>query len=263
MYPRQFLDSFWSPEFRDAAFVAMSFAEVFTPVYEQMIAPACEVDNGLKPLRLDLERGGDAIVTQMLDGIAHSRLVIAEISTLRPGDHTSRNGNVMWEVGVAHAFRQHDEVLLLRNDRDKLLFDIGQIRVHSYDRDDLEEGRRSLGMLIADRLRSIDFQKSLQLQKTLLALDPATLSMLLTTVPLTEDTFQLKLPALPQQMIMKLFDLGILAFADDAITPLTVGLIQKEKSVAPALNYRITSFGKAVLDHLMSVLRQTTDETCE
>lgn len=104
MYPRQFIDSFWSPELRDTAFIAMSFADAFTPVYEQVIAPACEADNSLTLLRLDLERGGDAIVTQMLDGIAHSRLVIAEITTLRPGDHTSRNGNVMWEVGVAHAF---------------------------------------------------------------------------------------------------------------------------------------------------------------
>lgn len=258
MYPRQFLDNFWAPDLRGIAFIAMSFTDAFTPVYERVIAPACDVDNGLTPLRLDLERGGDAIVTQMLDGIAHSRLVIAEITTLRPGDHTSRNGNVMWEVGVAHAFRQQDEVILLRHDDDDLLFDVGQIRVHSYDRTNLEEARRRLGTLIADRLQSIDYQKSLQVQKVLRALDPAALSMLLTMIPMGKETFQLSLPAMPQLMIVKLFDLGILALANDTITPEALVTVQKEKTVSAFLTYRVTPFGKAVVDRLMS--RQTTDQ---
>ena len=90
--------------------------------------------------------------------------------------------------------------------------------------------------------------------------DPATLSMLLTKVPVGEDTFQLNLPAIPQQMIAKLFDLGILSFADDAITPQTLAMVQKEKSVAPLLNYRLTQFGKAVVQRLMSTSRRSTDE---
>ena len=82
MYPRQFLDNFWSPEIRNQAFVAMSFDKKFHPLYNEVIEPACSIDCNLEPIRVDYEGGGDSIITKILDGIAHSKLIIAEISTL-------------------------------------------------------------------------------------------------------------------------------------------------------------------------------------
>ena len=40
MYPRQFLDSFWSPALRDEAFVAMSFDDAYASVFDDIIQPA-------------------------------------------------------------------------------------------------------------------------------------------------------------------------------------------------------------------------------
>lgn len=247
MYPRQFLDSFWSPDIRDEVFVAMSFDEDLQSVYTDAISPACSEDNELKAVRLDVEIGGDSIITSILDGIAHSRLVIAEISTRRHGDRASRNGNVMWEVGVAHAFRQFDEVILLRADEDQLLFDIGPIRVHKYPRDDLHAARAMVAKLIKDRLAAIDQIKSLLVERVLRSLDHGALSMLLTQVPLTGDVFELHLPVAHQLMMAKLFDLGILAFAADAITPAVIADVRSTRDLAPFFRYRVTSFGQAVL----------------
>jgi hypothetical protein len=255
VYPRQYADSFWSAEIRDDVFVAMSFDEDLQIVYTQAIEPACSEDNALKPVRIDLETGGDSIITRILDGLTHSRLVVAEISTRRQGDQKSRNGNVMWEVGVAHAFRQFDEVILLRSDQDNLLFDIGPIRVHQYPRYDLQAARTTVATLIKDRLTAIDLTKSLLVERALRALDPNSLSMLLTKVPMTGGTFDLHLPLFPQQMMVKLFDLGILAFAYDAITLETVERARSTKDVSPLQKYRLTAFGKVVLRKILGHLK--------
>jgi len=254
MYPRQFIDSFWSSEIRDDVFVAMSFDGELQVIYEEVIEPACSTDNGLNPVRVDLEKGGDSIVTTILDGLSHSRLIIAEISTRRKGDPKSRNGNVMWEVGVAHAFRQFEEVILLRWDRDPLLFDIGQIRVHEYPRQNLREARVLLGSLIKDRLDSIELKKSLLVERALRVLDPNTLSVLLTRVPLSSEVFEVRLPLFDQLMMAKLCDMGIVAFAYDAISPESVANVRNDKSVAPLQKYRLTPFGKAVLQKVSQLI---------
>ncbi len=55
MYPRQFLDKYWSPELRDEIFIAMAFDERMRPVYEQIIEPACiEGCRNCTPKRVDL-----------------------------------------------------------------------------------------------------------------------------------------------------------------------------------------------------------------
>ena len=57
-----------------------------------------------------------SIITDILDGIAHSKLVLADISVATTGKWAGqRNGNVMYEVGLAHAVRQSTEVLLIRS----------------------------------------------------------------------------------------------------------------------------------------------------
>ena len=257
MYPRQFLDTFWSPEIRDQVFVAISFDKIFQSIYDEVIEPACAIDCGLPPVRVDYRRGGDSIITEILDGIAHSRLIIAEISTQRKHDPRSRNGNVMWEVGVAHAFRQPDEVILLRKDDDRLLFDIGPIRVHKYDAKDLEGARGELSRIIRDRVASIEYQKSMLVDRALRALDPGALSALLGQVPLphTRETFKVEPTMRNQQIWPKLCELGIVQFAFDAID---MGTIEKVRSgdMTAWHKYRVTAFGRAVLDRVWALTEE-------
>lgn len=138
MYPNLYLRTFWQPELRPQIFVAMSFADVYERRYRDVIAPAIEAilvnDVSLKPFRVDETKTGESILTAIMDGIAHSQMFLADISTVGNDSKTSepyRNGNVMYEVGLALACRQASEVLLIRDDKHKLLFDVSTIP-HKY-----------------------------------------------------------------------------------------------------------------------------------
>jgi hypothetical protein len=134
MYPQTFLKTFWRLEFRPQIFVAMSFADRYKSRFEKIIAPAIRsirVDGvNLEPYRVDLSKSGDSILTDIMDGIAHSQIVLADVSSTGKdsvtGD-TYRNGNVMYEVGIALACRHSAEVLLVRDDTDRFLFDVSTV----------------------------------------------------------------------------------------------------------------------------------------
>ena len=134
MYPQLFLETFWRMEFEPQIFVAMSFAERYKSRFDEIITPAISSIkfNGvqLRPYRVDISKSGDSILTEIINGIAHSQMVLADISSIGKDSITGRsyrNGNVMYEVGLALASRQPTEVLLIRDDDDKFLFDVSTI----------------------------------------------------------------------------------------------------------------------------------------
>jgi len=134
MHPQLFLKTFWRMELKPQIFVAMSFDDKYKSRFKDIIAPAIrsiKVDNiSLKPYRVDLSKTGDSILTDIIDGVAHSQLVLADVSSIGKDSITGkpyRNANVMYEVGLALACRQPAEVLLVRDDRDRFLFDVSTI----------------------------------------------------------------------------------------------------------------------------------------
>lgn len=174
MHPRDFLDSYWRPGTRDSAFIAMPFHSEFSPIWIEALRPAIEQDlrPALKAERVDASILSGSIIMDILDGIAHSKVVVADISVAQEGRWKGqRNGNVMYEVGLAHASRQSTEVLLLRSDSEDINFDLAGIRVHSYDRSDFAASRERFARLVADTLAQIDHTKGLQVQKAVDALD--------------------------------------------------------------------------------------------
>lgn len=174
MYPRDFLDSYWRPAIRDSVFVAMPFHDEFTPIWQDAICPAIETDLRvrLRAERVDTTILSGSIVTSILDGIAHARVVLADISVANEGRWKGqRNGNVMYEVGIAHASRQSSEVLLVRSDDEEINFDLAGIRVHSYDRRDTSAARTYFAQIVQEALGQIDQTKSLQVQRVIDALD--------------------------------------------------------------------------------------------
>ncbi len=135
MHPQLFLKTFWRMELKPQIFVAMSFDDKYESRFKEIIAPAIrsiKVDGvSLEPYRVDLSKTGDSILTEINDGIAHSQLVLADVSSSIGKDSITdqpyRNANVMYEVGLALACRQPTEVLLIRDDRDKFLFDVSTV----------------------------------------------------------------------------------------------------------------------------------------
>ena len=134
MHPQLFLKTFWRMELKPQIFVAMSFDDKYKSRFKDIIAPAIrsiKVDGvSLEPYRVDLSKTGDSILTDIIDGVAHSQLVLADVSSIGKDSITGdsyRNANVMYEVGLALACRQPTEVLLIRDDRDRFLFDVSTI----------------------------------------------------------------------------------------------------------------------------------------
>lgn len=134
MHPNSYLNNFWRLDRRNEIFVAMSFDERYKQRFTDIIKPAIESINiegqKIKAVRVDASKTGDSIITEIMDGISHSILVLADISSVGKDSVSGnpyRNGNVMYEVGVALASRQPQEVLLLRDDSDNFLFDVSTI----------------------------------------------------------------------------------------------------------------------------------------
>ena len=174
MYPRDFLDSYWRPAIRDSVFVAMPFHAEFDPVWSEAIRPAIDAVNAprLVAERVDATVLSGSIITKILDGIAHARLVFADISVMQEGRWKGqRNANVLYEVGLAHACRHSTEVLLVRRDAEEINFDVAGIRIHTYDPSDLPGACALFARLVGDALKQIDLSMSIQVQRAVDALD--------------------------------------------------------------------------------------------
>lgn len=160
MHPQVYLRTFWKQELKPQIFVAMSFAPEAKERFDQVIAPAIQAiaidGQELTAHRVDLSKSGDAILTEIMDGIAHSRMVLADVSTIgKDSKHgrAYRNANVMYEVGLALACRHPSEVLLVRDDYDPFLFDVSTVPHKNIDFTDIPKAKAELAEELASRLR--------------------------------------------------------------------------------------------------------------
>ena len=101
-------------------------------------------------------------LTKVLNGVTEARLILCDISSVaKVAGNPFRNGNVMYEVGIAHACRLPEEVLLFRSDRDDLLFDVTNIRVNQYDPDGHpDDARARVVQAVQGALNEIDLTKN-------------------------------------------------------------------------------------------------------
>jgi hypothetical protein len=181
MYPREYFDTYWRSEMRNEVFVAMPFHDEFTPNWEKAIKPAIENDNSfnLKARRVDASTLSGSIVVEIMDYIAHARIVLADISISESGKWKGqRNGNVMYEVGLTHALRQVTEIVLIRSDHEEINFDVAGINIHEYNRLDLDAARKTIASLIIESIKQTDQSKSLKVQRAIDMLDSASLEIL-------------------------------------------------------------------------------------
>jgi hypothetical protein len=174
MYPREFFDTLWRSDIRDEVFVAMPFHSEFQPVWESVIEPAVndDVPGSIRARRVDATIISGSIVTDILDGIAHAKIVLADISIAAEGKWKGqRNGNVMYEVGLAHAVRHPSELCMIRSDSSEINFDVAHINVHRYEKNNLSTSRAQLAKLICGLLDGIELEKSLRVAKAIDSLD--------------------------------------------------------------------------------------------
>jgi hypothetical protein len=107
----------------DSCFVMQPFAAPLGDYYEKVFKPAIE-KAGLNPVRADAEIFGTGkIMDQVFQGIVAAKVLVAELTT--------RNPNVFYELGVAHALKK--PVVLVSAREEDVPFDLHHIRVIYYD----------------------------------------------------------------------------------------------------------------------------------
>jgi hypothetical protein len=130
----------------DSCFVMMPFAAPLGGYYESVYKPAIE-KAGLQPVRADAEIfGAGKIMNQVWSGIRRAKVLVAEL--------TSRNPNVFYELGLAHALKK--PVVLVSSNEDDVPFDLQHIRVIYYDVNDPFWGQKLLSKVAENILSAIE-----------------------------------------------------------------------------------------------------------
>ncbi|MFT2722376.1 hypothetical protein ACMT4L_20505 [Deinococcus sp. A31D244] len=93
----------------------------FTRVYRDIIAPACDLA-GLKPSRADEDTSTNIIQHGILIKLLNAPVAICDLS--------SRNPNVMFELGLRQAFDK--PVIIIQDEQTPAIFDISMLRYTSY-----------------------------------------------------------------------------------------------------------------------------------
>ena len=167
----------------------MPFADEFQPVWEQAIKPAieeglCGGKKAFSARRADTRTISDSIHRDILDGIAHATLVFADISVMGEGDWKGqRNGNVMFELGIAQTVRPATDLIVVKWDREKITFDISHIRIHDYDRNDLDKARGLFARLLNEAIREREREKNLRVELLRDRLDVDSMNLMVKVCP--------------------------------------------------------------------------------
>lgn len=261
MYPASFFGLVPPFPRNRKVFVAMSFDPRFDDRWVNVISPAvssvaCDGES-LQPYRVDMSRVSDSILTEILDGVSTSRLVLADISCLGELEgRPVRNANVMYEVGLAHATRLPEEVILLRSDDHEISFDVAGVRVHHYDPDDdPNQARGVLASLLSGALEELDLRRSLSVRRVAEAMDINCWVLLLEAVDLgrvqhpSMATMGQVLTGVDRvRALAKLLDLGVLTVSFNRVT-LESAQRLRDGDMSVLGEYGITEFGAAVAGH--------------
>lgn len=264
MHPNAFLSTLWRAEVLDTVFVAMSFDSRFDSRFADIIRPAIEAEpfsgRQLKAQRVDISKSGDSILTEIVTGIAHARLVLADVSVIDEGRYTQvpiRNANVMYEVGIALACRTPTEVVLVRDDTKALLFDLSTIPTLQIDFQDHDAAIKRLRSALADRLQEASLLNDSRVRQAVQCLTPNELHVLQVLSSLPSDRAQ----DLSHQ------NLGQLSMPDESGLS---GLLGKGLAKAVAINsktgnpfYKLTEVGRAVAGASARSLKRAEPDPAE
>ena len=129
----------------DSCFIMMPFAAPLGDYYSKIYEPAI-IKAGLTPVRADNDIFGTGkIIDQIWSGITTAKVLIAELTT--------RNPNVFYELGLAHALKK--PVVLVSSNEDDVPFDLKHIRVIYYDKNDPFWGTKLIDKVAENILSAI------------------------------------------------------------------------------------------------------------
>lgn len=129
----------------------MPFSDEYNHVY------GCIKDevskHGINCNRADEMDGSQPIVNKIIKGILKSRFIIVDLSDARP--------NVLYELGIAHSFRDACNILLLKQSKTNYPFDITHLPYKEYCPDNEYQLRSIVSKFIEESRYISDFQDAL------------------------------------------------------------------------------------------------------
>lgn len=253
MYPKIYIDLFRTFDRKLEVFVAMPFSSQFESRWKEIFIPAIGLCN-LKPYRTKELLVSNSIPIDILDGIGRAKFLLFDISN--EGKY-GPNSNVMYELGIAHATRLPEEVIIMRDeDSEGTPFDIRHIRWNNFSTQKTEESREKIEKLIRNAEKQTDLTKDIMVKNTLNLLDFDMISFLDTVRECINDGFGLYsfdlnhkgLYSLPHKdcsegylikLARDLINLRIIKSAE----PISI----QNKMSGGTPEYYFTEFGKAIL----------------
>jgi len=156
-------------------FVGMPFSREFEPRWKSILKPAISSFN-LKPHRVKERYVSDSIPVDILNAIGRAKLLLFDISN----EKTERpNPNVMYELGIAHAIRLPEEVIIIRDRKSQESpFDIKHIRWNEFSPLKIKTSIKKLKKLIKNAENEISLTKDSMIEKALNYLDPEMIEFL-------------------------------------------------------------------------------------
>lgn len=229
------------------------FDKRWTDVIQPAIAQLRYQGRPLTAVRVDTRVVSDSILTEILAGVSTCRIVLADITALGKRDeYVIRNGNVMYEVGLAHAVRLPEEVVLFRSDAEQLMFDVVNVRVSTYDPDsDPATATLAVRSALVNCLNEIELRRHLAVEAATKALGADGWEVLIGAAqgmkhPPARTFGDIIGSAATRASITHLLSEGLI----ETTYPEASGELPQEFFDTPArelFSYRITPFGEAVL----------------
>lgn len=152
IYPKQFLYE-KIPIEKNRCFMLMPFSEDFDYIYG--VIKKDLNDNGLICNRADEIAGSKPILNKILTEILKSRYIIADLTRYNP--------NVFYELGIAHSFKDAQNILLLKQKESKIPFDLTHLTYIEYTPDNLRFLTATIKNFIRENEYLSNFHESLNL----------------------------------------------------------------------------------------------------
>lgn len=152
IYPKQFINE-RIPIEKNRCFMLMPFSTEFDYIYG-MIKKDLN-DNGLICNRADEISGSKPILNKILTEILKSRYIIADL--------TDYNPNVFYELGIAHSFKDAQNILMIKQKSSKIPFDLTHLTYIEYEPSNLRFLTATIRNFIHENQYLSDFHEVLNL----------------------------------------------------------------------------------------------------
>jgi len=251
MYPKLFFENFWENKQENNLFVCMPFHGSLDGKFEKVIKPAAKASKFEDAKRVKEDWIANEITFKILDGIANSKLLLFDLSNdpKSPCKYSKQvNSNVLYELGIANAMREPEDMLLIREQSSvRLPFDITGLNISEYKKEDftIEWLSKRLDVVLEKQ----KWFRSKRVKKVAQLVDMNSITKIMmeySHYPEGDDHFHIEEDDMPTKIsVCRLMDLGILWLASS----FKLGSLPKEGRTIN-LAYRWTPFGYEVMKYL-------------